>query len=108
MAKCKQCGEEFEGKRVDAMYCSDVCRVIFNCNISGVSACVTVKSVTDNSKRGKDIKCFADLPSDVQQAIDTMSTMEGKIDQTIKTNRTAIAINYQHQFPDRYHSRGVI
>ncbi len=53
-------------------------------------------------KRGKDIKCFADLPLDVQQTIDRMSVVDGKIDQTVKANRTAIAINYQHLFPDRF------
>ncbi len=56
-------------------------------------------------KRGKDIKCFADLPPDVRRIIERMSIGEdGKIDQTIKANRTAIAVNYQHQFPDRYES----
>ena len=58
-------------------------------------------------KRGKDIKCFADLPPDVQQTIDEMSMVDGKIDQTVKVNRTAIAVNYQHLFPDRYYSTGV-
>ena len=53
-------------------------------------------------KRGKDIKMFEDLPSDVQQTIDMMSVVDGKIDQTIKANRTAIAIHYQHTFPGRY------
>ncbi len=47
-------------------------------------------------KRGKDIKCFKDLPIDVQRSIDRMSTIDGKIDQTVKANHTAIAINYQH------------
>ena len=58
-------------------------------------------------KRGKDIKTFEDLSPDVQQTIDMMSMVEGKIDQTIKANRTAIAVNYQHLFPDRYNSTGV-
>ena len=58
-------------------------------------------------KRGKDIKCFVDLPPDVQQTIDSLSIVEGKIDQTIKANRTAIAVHYQHLFPDRYYSIGV-
>ena len=58
-------------------------------------------------KRGKDIKTFNDLPPDVQKTIDSMSMVEGKIDQTIKANRTAIAVNYQHLFPDRYNSTGV-
>ena len=57
---------------------------------------------TEEGKRGKDIKVFADLPPDVQQTIDIMSVVEGKIDQTIKANRTAIAIHYQHTFPERY------
>lgn len=60
------------------------------------------------SKRGKDIKCFADLPLDVQNTIESMSVNdEGVIDQTIKANRTAIAVHYQHLFPDRYYSTGV-
>ena len=54
------------------------------------------------AKRGKDIKSFEDLPPDVQQTIGMMSMVEGKIDQTIKANRTAIAIHYQHTFPERY------
>ena len=53
-------------------------------------------------KRGKDIKCFEDLPPDVQQSIDMMSVVDGRIDQTIKANRTAIAVHYQHIFPERY------
>ena len=61
----------------------------------------------NESKRGKDIKCFEDLPPDVQQTIDMMSMIDGKIDQTIKVNRTAIAVNYQHLFPSRYHSTGI-
>lgn len=55
-----------------------------------------------STKRGHDIKCFEDLPPDVQQTIDRMSIVDGKIDQTIKANRTAIAVNYQHLFPDSY------
>lgn len=62
---------------------------------------------TEGGKRGKDIKCFADLPSDVQETIAMMSWRDGKIDQTIKVNRAAIAINYQHLFPDRFHSTGL-
>ena len=63
---------------------------------------------TEEGKRGKDIKVFADLPPDVQQTIDIMSVVEGKIDQIIKANRTAIAVHYQHLFPDRYNSTGVV
>ena len=61
----------------------------------------------ETGKRGKDIKTFGDLPPDVQQTIDIMSVVDGKIDQTIKANRTAIAVHYQHLFPDRYNSTGV-
>lgn len=53
-------------------------------------------------KRGLDIKVFEDLPQDVQQSIDSMSVVEGKIDPIIKANRTAIAINYQHVVPGRF------
>lgn len=53
-------------------------------------------------KRGKDIKCFEDLPPDVQQTIDRLSVVDGKIDKTIKAKRTAAAIRYQHLFPHRY------
>lgn len=57
-------------------------------------------------KRGKDIKTFEDLPPDVQDTIDRMSVVEGRIDQIIKANRTAIAVNYQHQFLDKFYSIG--
>ena len=151
MAKCMNCGNEFEGKRVDAKFCSDVCRVTHNRNISAVSACVTDKTVTDNvtpirtpqgnirvskpgdadyvpqcettrsyigavpevpgltvikPKRGKDIKVFEDLPADVQDTINRMSLVDGKIDQAVKAKRTAAAIKYQHVFPDRYEPTG--
>ncbi len=58
-------------------------------------------------KRGKDIRCFEDLSPDVQETIVRLSMVDGKIDQSIKANRTAIAIHYQHQFPYRYYSTGV-
>jgi hypothetical protein len=64
--------------------------------------------VIPNMRRGKDIKCFADLPPDVQQSIDMMSVVDGKIDQTIKANRTAIAVNYQHIFPERYEPQDAV
>ena len=53
-------------------------------------------------KRGKDIKCFADLSPDVQETINMVSENEHE-----HKVRTAIAINYQHEFPDRYYSTGV-
>ena len=55
-------------------------------------------------KRGKDIKCFEDLPVDVQQTINRTSMTEGKINQTIKALRTTLAIRYQHLKPNRYYS----
>ncbi len=66
------------------------------------------KKEIDKPKRGKDIKCFADLHPGIQQSIDKMSLVDGKIDQTIKANRTAIAIDYQHKHPDRYHPTGAV
>jgi hypothetical protein len=69
--------------------------------------CETTKAFIEDRpkaepKRGLEVKAFDDLPPDVQQTIDIMSIVEGKIDQTIKANRTAIAIHYQHIFPGRY------
>lgn len=61
-------------------------------------------------KRGKDIKCFEDLPLDVQQVIDKMSiNKDGTVNQIVKANRTVIAINYQHlwtHLTHRYYSTG--
>ena len=56
-----------------------------------------------SNKRGKDIKCFADLPLDVQETIK-------KVSRTVEEEqkRTAAAIKYQHLFPDRYHSTGAV
>lgn len=53
-------------------------------------------------KRGKDIKCFADLPPDVQASINSLSESNEE-----KAKRTKIAIAYQHTFPNRFHSTGV-
>lgn len=57
---------------------------------------------SEGPKRGKDIKVFEDLPPDVQETINRMSLVDGKIDQIIKAKRTATAIRYQHLFPDSY------
>ena len=54
-------------------------------------------------KRGKDIKVFEDLPPDVQATINRVSESNEE-----KAKRTAAAIKYQHLFPDRYNSTGVI
>jgi len=53
------------------------------------------------SKRGKDIKCFEDLPPDVQRTIRSVSESNEEFQK-----RTEVAIKYQHLFPDRYHSTG--
>lgn len=53
-------------------------------------------------KRGKDIKCFEDLPLDVQQTIRSLSDTNEEFQK-----RTQTAIRYQHLFPDRYHSTGL-
>ena len=62
MAVCMNCGVVIEGKRIDAKYCSDVCRVSFNRNIE-------VEPVTDNVTDKLVIKdlekcryCGVDLP----------------------------------------------
>ena len=54
-------------------------------------------------KRGLDIKVFEDLPPDVQATINRVSESNEE-----KAKRTAAAIKYQHLFPDRYNSTGVI
>lgn len=61
----------------------------------------TVKGVL-LPKRGKDIKCFEDLPADVQVSIDVMSIVDGKPDKDEHAKRTAAAIKYQHLFPGIY------
>jgi len=78
-----------------------------------VPQCETIMAFVDNrpkrpstAERGKDIKCFADLPPDVQGTINRMSTNDGKVNEQEQHRRTAIAIHYQHVFPDRYHSIG--
>lgn len=54
-------------------------------------------------RRGKDITKFEHLPPDVQATIDRMSD-----DEQEHSRRTAIAINYQHQFPAKYRSTGLV
>ena len=53
-------------------------------------------------KRGKDIRRFEDLPPDVQQTIERISDSPEE-----KQGRTAIAISYQHTYPDRYETKGL-
>lgn len=58
-------------------------------------------------KRGKDIKCFEDLHPDIQRTIIGLSIDDmGKVDEGEKQRRTAIAIHYQHLYPDRYTPTG--
>ena len=80
-----------------------------------VPQCETTRAFIENrpkrhepGKRGKDIKCFGALPPDVQVTIDRMSiNKDGTANQTVKANRTAIAVNYQHLYPERHYSTGV-
>lgn len=62
----------------------------------------------ETDKRGKDIKCFADLPPDVQRTIERVSRINNNEAEykTEKAKRTARAIHYQSLFPDRYYSTG--
>ena len=50
-----------------------------------------------NPKRGLGIKCFEDLPADVQATINRLSESNEE-----KAKRTAAAIKYQHLFPGSY------
>ena len=64
--------------------------------------------IPDSECRGKDIKRFEHLPLDVQRTINRLTTLpDGTVDEQARANRTAIAINYQHYRPDRYHNTGV-
>ncbi len=54
-------------------------------------------------KRGKDIKCFADLPPDVQDNINWRSESNEE-----KQKRTVAAIEYQHLFPNRYEPQDAV
>ena len=58
---------------------------------------ITERVLPDKPKRGKDIKCFEDLPPDVQRTIEMLSDSEEE-----KQRRTGIAIHYQHIFPGEY------
>lgn len=75
-----------------------------------VPQCETTRAfIEGRDKRptiAKDIKCFVDLPPDVQRTINMMSTIDGRIDEAEKAKRTARAIHYQSLFPDRYYSTG--
>ena len=58
--------------------------------------------LTDNTtKRGKDIKCFEDLPARVQGNIERLS-----IDEDLKQRTIERAIRYHQTHPDRYYSTG--
>jgi len=77
------------------------------CHKDDLNEWSATKLTATKPKRGLDIKCFEDLPPDVQETIDRMSVFNGKIDRAIKIKRTEAAIRYQHLFPDRYHSTGI-
>ena len=45
------------------------------------------------------------IPPDVQATINRLTTnQDGTVDEQARTNRTAIAIDYQHKQPDKYYS----
>ncbi len=86
MAQCKQCGVEIKvvpGK-VQKQFCGDAHRKAYKraelrkSEVTGAPSVDELRtmgtklSTSDNSgqpKRGKDIKCFADLPADVQERL---------------------------------------
>jgi len=74
----------------------------FKAKSKGITSGQGITKGITSTKRGKDIKCFEDLPPDVQETINMMSRRDGKIDPIVKANRTAIAVNYQHLFPESY------
>lgn len=72
------------------------------CHKDDIDEWSATKLTATKPKRGKDIKCFADLPPDVQANINRISESNEE-----KQKRTKIAISYQHAFPNRFHSTGV-
>ena len=91
IAECKQCLQEYDAKRSTSLFCSPKCKQTFYRNRMRpvtVTPVTLTPTVTDAStscssglagitgkstpKRGEDIKCFADLPPDVQRAVGPM------------------------------------
>lgn len=114
MPNCKQCNGVLEakpGKEAPA-YCSEACRKKYaRQHRTSATPDAAVKPTPDTAKRGVDIKCFADLPPDVQADIERYSrvcTVEGVqySREQDRQARTARAIRYQHVFPQRYHQQG--
>lgn len=79
-------------------------------NVIPEGAADVIISDADNPKRGKDIKCFADLPPDVQGTIERVSRINNSEAEykDEKAKRTARAVHYQHLFPDRYYDRSPV
>ena len=65
------------------------------------------KPLVIKARRGKDITNFEHLPPDVQGTIIRLTTnQDGTVDEQARTNRTAIAIDYQHK-TGRYESHSI-
>lgn len=127
MANCRQCGNVLESMvgKESKIYCSDACRKTWNRQhrteaTPDKPTPDTLVMVTPDTteqtperrayKRGKDIKCFEDLPADIQEDIVLMSASKAGNDEVMyqqeRANRTERAIEYQRQFPDRFYPGG--
>ncbi|MHC4639988.1 MAG: hypothetical protein ACYTBV_21250 [Planctomycetota bacterium] len=98
--KCLYCSEEHDRK---GKYCSDSCKQKAyrrNATVTDNNRNVTVSPTV--TQRGIDIQCFVNLPINVQRTVHRLSDIPEEL-----FRRTAIAINYQHLFPDRYYNTGV-
>ena len=85
---------------------SDI-RVIPDAPMDDFAVPAPIQHYTGPPRRGKDITKFEHLPPDVQGTIIRLTTnQDGTVDEQARTNRTAIAIDYQHKQPDRYYSTG--
>lgn len=106
MSKCIGCNKAIvhtEGKR-KRKWCSDACRVAaYRRSIPNTS----IPNTSIPNKRGKDIKCFTDLPLDVQQTIERLCP-DVVGDHAERCRRAAIAISYQHGHPDRYYPQDAV
>lgn len=69
----------------------------------GITNQKIANKVIPNTRRGKDIKCFEDLHPEIQANIRRISDTNEEF-----KRRTAMAIHYQHIFPERYEPQGAV
>ena len=88
MAKCLYCDKEFPSKRLDAKYCSELCRQNWHRKVSAMSISnqkfetdksVTDKSVTDKSETDKEGKSVYEQGIEIPVEIQKLTRRELKL-----------------------------